>query len=102
MAIKKEVVKEVINNAENYEQIIKSLELKLKSQQNKWEDKQEDWEKERYNFQGTIDTLNELLGKARKELKQLEMLNNKLTSYKKVIQFMAGIESGDVLTSEVK
>jgi len=47
-------------------------------------------------------TLNELLGQARKDNKELERLKSKLAGYKKVIQFIVGIENGDVLTSEVK
>ena len=53
-------------------------------------------------LEGQLLTLNELLGASRKETKQIDVLKNKLSSYKKVIQFLVGIENGDVLTSEVK
>ena len=54
------------------------------------------------DLKGELLTLNELLGQARKDNKELERLKFKLAGYKKVIQFIVGIENGDVLTSEVK
>lgn len=98
--------KAAISDAENYEQIIKNLESKneeqKKSAQRYIKEIEKEYEDEIENLKNTIKALDEVLGNARKELKQIDVLKNKLSGYKKVIQFLVGIENGDVLTSEVK
>jgi len=49
-----------------------------------------------------ISVLNELQASLRIENKQIVGLKNKISSYRKLIQFIIGVENGDVLTSEVK
>jgi|GEM_PF-6102742 len=49
-----------------------------------------------------ISVLDKLQESLRIENKQIVDLKNKISSYRKLIQFIIGVENGDVLTSEVK
>ena len=91
---------------ENYQYIIKKLELEkqeLKDHFSKLKDDlYEKHEIEIENLKGTINVLNEILGNNKKELKKIDALNQKIISYRKLIQVLVSVENGEILVSEVK
>ena len=104
MVAKKTIEKKT--SEENYQYIIKKLELEnqeLKDHFSKLKDDlYEKHEIEIENLKGTINVLNEILGNNKKELKKIDALNQKIISYRKLIQVLVSVENGEILVSEVK
>ena len=104
MVAKKTIEKKT--SEENYQYIIKKLELEKQELKDNFsklkDDLYEKHEIEIENLKGTINVLNEILGNNKKELKKIDALNQKIISYRKLIQVLVSVENGEILVSEVK